>query len=70
MLKEDSIPKTEQDYIALLQVASANLQECQKQYGMNSCFECPKLLDCAVRTSYVKAVYDSMNLGKITDFDF
>ena len=46
------------------------LQSCQEKYGLNSCFNCPKLLECETRTSYVDAVYASMSKGVSGGFDF
>ncbi len=46
------------------------LEDCQTQHGVNSCMKCEKLLDCEVRDSYIKAVYDSMSKGKGGGFEF
>ena len=46
------------------------LQACQKEQNLQSCFPCDKLLECQLRTSYVKAVYESMNKGSGGGFEF
>ncbi len=46
------------------------LEACQVQHSVNSCMKCEKLLDCEVRDSYIKAVYDSMSKGKGGGFEF
>lgn len=46
------------------------LEACQKQQHVQSCLKCPKLLECEIRESYIKAVYDSMNKGQGGGFEF
>ena len=46
------------------------LEECQEKHQLNSCLKCEKLLDCVIRDSYIKAVYDSMSKGKGGGFEF
>ena len=46
------------------------LQACQKEYGLASCMPCEKFLECELRDTYVKAVYDSMNKGTGGGFEF
>lgn len=53
-----------------LQEALALLQDCQKSHGLTSCYECDQLLECKIRNSYVKAVYESMNKGETGGFEF
>ncbi len=53
-----------------LDSAKAKLQECQQKEQVESCLQCPKLLGCEVRESYVKAVYESMNKGQGGGFEF
>ena len=48
----------------------AELEECQKAQHINSCMKCDKLLDCSIRDTYIKAVYDSMSKGKGGGFEF
>jgi len=48
----------------------AKLQECQTSQHVDSCLKCDKVLDCAVRDNYVKAVYESMNKGQGGGFEF
>ncbi len=53
-----------------LQQKKAELESCQALQNLNSCMKCQKLLDCEVRDSYIKAVYDSMSKGKGGGFEF
>ncbi|KIM07804.1 MAG: hypothetical protein KU28_04940 [Sulfurovum sp. PC08-66] len=53
-----------------LDSAKAKLQECQHKEQLPSCLQCPKLLGCEIRESYVKAVYESMNKGQGGGFEF
>ena len=46
------------------------LKFCQKEHNLQSCFPCEKLLECQLRASYVKAVYESMNKGSGGGFEF
>jgi len=46
------------------------LQECQKEKNLSSCFVCEKLFTCSLRDEYVKAVYESMNKGSGGGFEF
>jgi len=46
------------------------LQACQKEYSLNSCLKCKQILECSLRESYVKAVYESMNKGDSGGFEF
>lgn len=46
------------------------LETCQKEHHIQSCIKCTKLLDCVLRDSYIKAVYDSMSKGKGGGFEF
>ena len=60
-------------YDEILDKSLAALQACQaehKEHTLTSCLECEKLLDCAVRDKYVKAVYESMSHGATGDFSF
>ncbi len=46
------------------------LEKCQAEHQVRSCIHCEKLLDCEVRDSYIKAVYDSMSKGAGGGFEF
>jgi len=48
----------------------AQLQECQKNQNVASCLSCDKVLDCEIRDTYVKSVYESMNKGEGGGFEF
>jgi len=53
-----------------LKQKKTELEDCQKQHHINSCLNCEKLLNCALRDAYIKAVYDSMSKGKGGGFEF
>ncbi len=55
--------------VALKQKKS-ELEACQKEQQVKSCMSCEKLLECEVRDSYIKAVYDSMSKGAGGGFEF
>ncbi len=55
--------------IALSQKKVA-LENCQMDHQVQSCMKCDKLLDCDVRDTYIKAVYDSMSKGAGGGFEF
>ncbi len=46
------------------------LQACQVEQLVKSCFLCSKLNNCELRESYVHAVYSSMNKGAGGGFEF
>ncbi len=46
------------------------LKQCQVSHDVDSCMKCPKVLDCAVKDTYVKVVYESMNKGSGGGFEF
>ena len=58
--------------LALKQKAKI-MQECQKQKGRKSCFNCEAFFDCETRIEYVNSCYNSMskgNTGSDGGFDF
>ncbi len=55
--------------IALKQ-KKVELEACQAEHQVRSCTGCKKLLECALRDSYIKAVYDSMSKGAGGGFEF
>ena len=46
------------------------IQNCQKEKNLNSCSVCENYLSCALRTDYVKSVYNSMSKGDTGGFEF
>ena len=53
-----------------LQQKKAELQRCQEEKKVESCMKCDFILECELRESYVKAVYESMNKGSGGGFEF
>ena len=50
--------------------AKNELETCQNSHGFTSCFNCEKLLDCAIRDAYVENTYKMLSKGENSDFDF
>lgn len=57
-------------YEAKLEEAKTALQECQTSKSLESCLNCPSLIGCPIRTTYVRTVYESMSKGETGGFDF
>jgi len=53
-----------------LDIQLDRLKKCQRELGLHSCLSCEKILECELRTRYVKAVYESMNKGEGGGFEF
>ena len=66
MSKEAQLDKWE----LALEKKLIELKECQKKESVDSCMSCTKVLNCTLRDSYVKAVYESMNKGSGGGFEF
>ncbi len=54
----------------ILKQKRVELEACQVLQQVSSCMKCEKLLDCELRDTYIKAVYDSMSKGKGGGFEF
>ncbi len=50
--------------------AKNELEICQNSHGFTSCFNCEKLLYCAIRDAYVENTYKMLSKGENSDFDF
>ncbi len=48
----------------------AQLEECKKEKGVDSCRKCSEFYTCALRSEYVDAVFFSMNKGQTGGFEF
>jgi hypothetical protein len=46
------------------------IKECQIQHNVQSCMKCDKVLNCDIKDTYVKTVYESMNKGSGGGFEF
>ncbi len=46
------------------------LKQCQVSHNIDSCMKCDKILQCDVRDTYIKVVYESMNKGSGGGFEF
>ena len=53
-----------------LKQKKSELEACQVEKHLKSCMACEKLLECEVRDTYIKAVYESMNKGTGGGFEF
>lgn len=58
------------EYELKLEAKAKELLECQKSHELKSCYTCPKVLECELRTAYVDASYGSMAKGDTGGFDF
>ena len=58
------------EYQKTLDEKLEELKKSQQENGVESCLECPKIIGCEIRASYVLAVYNSMNKGQGGDFEF
>lgn len=57
-------------YEAKLREQMQNVQECQQERSLNSCYTCTESIGCEIRTRYVRSVYESMSKGETGGFDF
>jgi len=46
------------------------LKQCQTSHGFDSCMKCSEILQCTIRDTYIKVVYESMNKGSGGGFEF
>lgn len=46
------------------------IKECQDSIDTNTCSRCNEYWSCILRTSYVRAVYQSMSKDKEGNFEF
>ena len=46
------------------------LQACQVEKNLKSCSQCEHFLNCELRSTYVRVVYESMSKGEIGGFEF
>jgi len=67
----NSVDKKElNDYDIEIIEKEKTLKECQIKNNIKSCLKCDKIIGCAIRNEYVKAVYNSMNKGQSGGFEF
>jgi len=64
------LQKVSDEWEVALKNIKIELEACQKDQHVQSCMKCQKLLECTLRESYVKAVYDSMSKGTGGGFEF
>jgi len=46
------------------------LKACQQSKNLDSCYKCEQILNCEIKESYIRAVYESMNKGSGGGFEF
>lgn len=46
------------------------LQNCQQEKNLESCYVCDQCNGCEIRIRYVRTVYESMSKGETGGFDF
>ncbi|SFZ98698.1 hypothetical protein MNB_SV-5-361 [hydrothermal vent metagenome] len=54
----------------LLKQKRVEVEKCQLSHEINSCLKCKDILNCELRDTFVKSVYDSMSKGKGGGFEF
>ena len=64
------VMSTEDKYVAKLKEHKIELEKCQQDHQLESCFNCSELLNCELRRNYTKAVYESMSKGETGGFEF
>ena len=64
------MPDSNEVYEEKLDAAMNDLQACQSEHNIESCYVCDKCIGCEVRTKYIRSVYESMSKGEIGGFDF
>lgn len=52
------------------QTSKADLEKCQSDHSLNSCLQCPQVLQCPIREEYVKNTYSYLNKGEDGEFEF
>ncbi|MFV0481569.1 MAG: hypothetical protein ACK5LP_06260 [Campylobacteraceae bacterium] len=58
------------NYSPELKIEIENIQKCQEEKEVKSCFTCKNFYDCEIRKKYVQTVYDSMSHGESGGFEF
>ena len=53
-----------------LKQKKVEVEKCQDEKHVKSCLKCTMLLECTLRDTYIKSVYDSMSKGKGGGFEF
>lgn len=57
-------------YEERLDASIAELQNCQQEQNVSSCYVCERCIGCEIRTRYIRSVYESMSKGETGGFDF
>lgn len=65
-----STPDSNSIYEEKLDIAISDLQGCQQEHNVESCYVCEKCIGCEIRTKYIRSVYESMSKGETGGFDF
>lgn len=64
------MPDNNSVYEERLDNALNDLQACQNDHNIESCYVCEHCIGCETRTKYIRAVYESMSKGETGGFDF
>jgi len=67
---EISLKKEPDEFELALLKKREELEACQSSKELNSCLKCSETIGCALRLSFVDAVYKSMNKNKGGGFEF
>lgn len=57
-------------YEERLDTSIVELQSCQQEHNVSSCYVCERCIGCEIRTRYIRSVYESMSKGETGGFDF
>lgn len=69
-MSTQNIDKSLEKYGEKFKIQSSILVDCQNEKELKSCFACEYLLNCEIRKTYVKTVYESMSHGEVGEFEF
>lgn len=64
------MPQSDNVYEEKLDAAMGDLQKCQNEHNVSSCYLCEQCIGCDIRTKYIRSVYESMSKGETGGFDF
>lgn len=53
-----------------LDEAMHDMQSCQQERNLESCYVCSECIGCEIRAKYVRSVFESMSKGETGGFDF
>lgn len=64
------MPQHNDIYEEKLDLTLNELQSCQSNRNIESCYVCELCIGCEIRAKYIRSVYESMSKGETGGFDF